>query len=399
MSEKKTNILKEKKEGRMQYATTSDVSTLYEIIRSDADSKMRKNAATRLIAMVEEGQDVDADIIKALFDGEKDIAVAAELKRVLNKLKLLSKFSSDPVAKFDRKLTIAEGEVLEKEIDKLRTLYDSTQGEKGSFDRKYKVIAEIFEGGMGKTYRGIRISDNKPIAIKYLLLEKLSKDNKPDRLIARFRREGELLTKRLKHPNIVEAFEYGEAEGEYFIVMEYVDGGTLDNMVSDQPLDLQTFKSFALQLCDSVEHIHRNDVIHRDIKPLNILISNNGSGVQIKLADFGLAKDKRDGKISRFSFAAGSDAYSSPQQLTNATQADERDDIFSMGKTFYQMLTGRTFENGEQYLHVNEFNHNIPQSVDALISKCIEPDKAKRYQHIGSLRTALELTGGFDVLS
>lgn len=373
----------------MQFAPTSDVSALFEIIRSDADLKMRKNAATRLLAMIEEGLDVDAYIIKALFDAEKDIAVAAELKRILNKLKLLTKFSSDPVSKYDRKLTNAEGEELEKEISRLRNLYDKSVGEQGAFERKYKVIAEIFEGGMGKTYRGIRISDNKPIAIKYLLLEKLSKENNPDRLIARFKREGELLTKRLKHPNIVEAFEYGEAEGEYFIVMEYVDGGTLDKIVSDQPLDLRTFKRFALQLCDAVEYIHKNDVIHRDIKPLNILISNNGSGAQIKLADFGLAKDKRDGKISKFSFGAGSDDYSSPQQLTNATQADERDDIFSMGKTFYQMLTGRTFSNGGQYLKVAEFNPGFTGKLDELIMKCIETEKDNRFQSVSKLQSEI----------
>jgi serine/threonine protein kinase len=390
MSEKKTNILREKKEGCLQYTPTSDVSALHEIIRSNADSKMRKNAATRLMGMIEEGQAVDAYIIKNLFDAEKNIAVSAELKRVLNKLKLLSKFSSDPVGKFDRKLTVTEEDDLEKEISRLRNLYDKSIGEQGSFDRKYKVIAEIFEGGMGKTFRGIRISDNKPIAIKYLLLKKLSEENNPDRLIARFKREGELLTKRLKHPNIVEAFEYGEAEGEYFIVMEYVDGGTLDKMVSNQPLDSQTFKSFALQLCDAVEYIHRNDVIHRDIKPLNILLSNNGNAMQIKLVDFGLAKDKRDGKISRFSFGAGTDDYSSPQQLINATQADERDDIFSMGKTFYQMLTGRTIKGDEPYEEISKFNFTAPTGLDIIVRRCIANKKEDRFQNLSQLRESLK---------
>jgi len=391
MSEKKTNILEEKKEGRMQFGhTSSDVSVLYEIIRSDANSKIRKNAARRLLAVVEYGQDVDADIIKALFDAEKDIVISGELKRILNKLKLLAKFSNDPVAKFDRKLTVAEEEDLEKEISRLRGLYDSSQGEKGSFARKYKIIGAIAEGGMGRILKGTRKDDNYPVAIKFLMLDKLSKNNNRDRIVARFKREGELLTKRLRLANIIEAYEYGEANGEYFLVMEYVDGGTLEAMVKEKPLDLDVFKSISLQLCNAVEYLHRNGIIHRDIKPANILFASDSDGSkQLKLCDFGLSKDKRDGKLSRISFQAGTDDYSSPQQLADARTADERDDIFSMGKTFYQMLTCRSFKFGEEYLPITKINSAVPAGLDIIVRKCIETDKEKRFQGVAELRERL----------
>jgi serine/threonine-protein kinase len=111
--------------------------------------------------------------------------------------------------------------------------------------------------------------------------------------------------------------------------------------------------------------------------------------MKIKLADFGLAKNKRDGKLSRVSFAAGTDFYSSPQQLENATLADERDDIYSMGKTFYQMLTARTLGPGEAYENINKFITDLPNGLDNVILKCREVKKEDRYQTVAQLREAI----------
>ena len=124
---------------------------------------------------------------------------------------------------------------------------------------------------MGRIYKALRLQDNQTVAIKFLLLEELSKDNDRERIIARFKREGEIL-KGLSHPNIIKGFEYGEADGEYFLVMEHVEGETLEDRLKRNPLGLQTFKIISLQLCDAVEYLHKNGIIHRDIKPGNILI-------------------------------------------------------------------------------------------------------------------------------
>jgi len=377
--------------GEKQYVNiTSDLSALYEIIRSNPDTKLRRNSATHLLKLVEDGKYIDSDEILELFSAEKDAGVAAELKRVLNKLKMRQVFMEDPTTKYDRKLTPVEELNVLHEIDRLRKLYDKVAGDKGAFEKRYRIIEKIADGGMGRIYKGIRREDGAPVAIKFLLVDDLSKNNDREKIIARFKREGELLTKKLRHPSIVEAFECGEAGGEYFLVMEYIEGETLEDILKKGPLDFTTFKAISLQLCDTVEYIHKQEVIHRDIKPGNILIIEQHDLLRIKLCDFGLAKDKRDRKLSRISFYAGTDEYSSPQQLQDARDADERDDIFSMGKTFYEMFTGRTFKNDEPYIEISNFNSAVSGDFDALVKKCIDYEKKNRFQNISELRMSLE---------
>lgn len=389
MPETKTNIL-DGNDLKPSNKIGSDAAALYEIIRSNPDTSVRKNAATQLLALVEGGQDVNGGAIKALFDVEKDITVATELKRLLNKIQILQKCNTDPSAKYDRKLTEDEEEGLHRESEKLRSLYDNFQGQRGSFDKKYKVLGQLAEGGMGRILQGVRLSDQQLVAIKYLLLKELARKNDGEKMVARFEREGKLLTKRLKHPNVVQGYEYGEAKGEHFLVMEYVDGGSLEDMIKANPLELAAFKNISLQLCDAVEYLHKNDVIHRDIKSGNILLTTDTKGSHlIKLCDFGLSKDKRDSKLSRFSFQAGTDEYASPQQLEDARTADERDDIFSMGKTFYQMLTGRTFTNNKPYRSIEEFRPEVSAEIEKMVLKCIADKKEDRFRGVSEIRTSL----------
>lgn len=397
--EKKTKVLKESppEEKKQTINITSSLSALYEIIRSNPDTRVRKDAATHLLKLIDEAENIDSDEIKKLLDSEKDIAVATVLKRVLNKLKLRRIFSEDHTSKYDKKLSSEEEAKILDEIDRLRSIYDKSYGEKGAFEKKYKVIGKIADGGMGKIYKGIRREDNQFVAIKILLLEELSKENDPDRIVARFKREGEIL-KRLNHPNIVRGYENGEVDGEYFLVMEYIKGKTVDDMIQSKLINLVTFKSIALQLCDAIEYIHKNGVIHRDIKPSNILIETDKKvtgqpvpyRIAIKLLDFGLSKDKKDSKLSRISFRAGTDVYSSPQQLQDARFADERDDIFSMGKTFYEMLTGKTFKNDEPYEEVSKYNVTAPEEIDRIIKKCIEDKKDNRFQSVSDLKESIK---------
>ena len=366
----------------------SDISGLYQIIRSDTDIKLRKNATTHLLKLIEEGKDVDSEEIQELFNSEKDITVATELKRILNKLTMRQMFMEDPTSKYDRKLSSEEESIILEEIRRLGNLYDKSLSEQGAFERKYKIISRVIDSGMGRIYKGIKHEDNKFVAIKILLLEELSENNDREKLIARFKREGEILN-RLDHPHIVKGYEYGNADGEYFLVMEYIDGGTVENLIANKLIDLTEFKTISLQLCEAVLYIHQNGVIHRDIKPANILISNKDNSIYIKLSDFGLSKDKRDSKLSKFSFQAGTDFYASPQQLQDARYADERDDIFSMGKTFYDMLTGRVYKNNEPYIEIARLNPLAQRELDMIIKKCIAIKKEDRFQNVAELKEAL----------
>lgn len=388
--ERRTQLLDDPIVGDQNKALSisSDISAVYEIIRSNPTPKYRKDAVAYLAKLIEEGHEVDSGQIEKLYDSEKDITVATELKRVLNKLNIRRTLLEDPTSKYDKKLSSDEEAKLLGEIEKLKKLYDKSAGEGGVFNKKYRVIQKIADGGMGKIYKAIRVQDNQTVSIKFLLLEELAKDNDPERIVERFKREGEMI-KRLSHPNVIKGFEYGEANGEYFLVMEHVEGNTLEDRLKKNPLDLQTFRTMASQLCNAVEYIHRNEIIHRDIKPGNILIFEEKQDLRIKLCDFGLAKDKRDKKLSKFAFSAGTEDYISPQQAKDARDADERDDIYSTGKTFYEMLTGRTLKNEEPYIEVSIGDVIISKRINEIIGKCINAERKDRWQRVDELRNAL----------
>jgi len=371
---------------------TSDIVALYEILRSSIDPGVRIKASAHLLKLIENGVDVDREVILDLFGSEKDIKVATELKRALNKLKVIETYPKDPTSKYDKKLSPEEEASIVTEIEKLKRLYDKSSKEDGAFEKKYRIIERIADGGMGRIYKAFKLEDRQVVAIKFLLLEELAKQNDRERIIARFRREGEIL-KRLSHPNIIRGFEYGEAGGEYFLVMEHVEGETLEDRLKRSPLDFQTFKTMALQLCDAVEYLHKHQIIHRDIKPGNILIFEAEKDMRIKLCDFGLAKDKKDKKLSRFAFSAGTDDYISPQQARDARDADERDDIYSMGKTFYEMLTGRTLRNDEPYVEIELGKSAVSSRINEVMRKCISPDRKDRWQTGDELRNVLRSLG------
>lgn len=367
---------------------TSDLDALYEMLRSNDDPRIRIRAGTHLLRLIEKGEDVDRDAISDLFRSEKDIRVATELKRALNKLKIRETYQQDPTSKYDKKLAPEEEALIIKEIERLRKLYDKSSKENGAFEKKYRIIEKVADGGMGRIYKAVRLEDKEVVAIKFLLLEELAKHNDRERIIARFEREGEIV-KRLSHPNIAKGFEYGEADGEYFLVLEHIEGETLEDRLKRSPLDLQLFKGMSLQLCDAVEYLHKNQIIHRDIKPGNILIHESIHDTRIKLCDFGLAKDKRDKKLSKFVFIGGTDDYISPQQAKDARDADERDDIYSIGKTFYEMLTGKTLRNDERYIGVSIEDRTVSKRIDEIIKKCISPERKDRWQTVKELKSSL----------
>jgi serine/threonine protein kinase len=388
---KKTNVI------NVTRPITSDLTSLYEILRSNVDPVVRKKACVHLLRLIEKGKNVDKDAISNLFRSEKDIRVATELKRALNKLKIIETYQQDPTSKYDKKLSPEEEASIVKEIEKLKRLYDRSFKEDGAFEKKYQIIEKIADGGMGRIYKASRLEDKQVVAIKFLLLEELAKQNDRERIIARFKREGNIL-KRLDHRHIIKGFEYGEADGEYFLVMEHVDGETLEDRLKTSPLDLRTFKTIALQLCDAVEYLHKNEIIHRDIKPGNILIAERGKKLQAKLCDFGLAKDKKDRILSKFSFTGGTDDYISPQQAKDARDADERDDIYSIGKTFYEMLTGRVPRNDEPFVDIEIGDDVVCRNINELIKKCISNERKDRWQTVDELTNVLKRLSQLNIL-
>ena len=208
---------------------------------------------------------------------------------------------------------------------------------------KYRVIKKIGAGGMGQVYLA-----EDPLLMRAVAIKVISKNARtaPDAEI-RFLREARAISA-LNHPNVITIYEVGETDEQAYIVMEYVKGRSLGQLISAQEMKADTIFDIALQICDALIEAHSQNIIHRDIKPENILVSERG---QVKLVDFGLAKrfkaisTNTDGaalmqSLTESGAVVGTLCYMSPEQLYDK-QLDERTDIFSFGIVLYKMITGK----------------------------------------------------------
>ena len=256
----------------------------------------------------------------------------------------------------------------------------------GAFDEKYEVLnIEIGKGGMARIVKGVRRSDGAPMAFKHLMLEALSQYASVKTLTGLFLNEGRLLTERLDHPNVVKGFDYGVADGDYFIIMEYVEGDPLNELIRRGPMDPSSFRETALAICGAVEYVHGEGVIHRDINPKNILVKANAKPAGVKLIDFGLAMDRKGGFTAPPGFKGYNDPYTSPQQKADFNDVDERDDIYSMGILFYEMLTGRE-SAGEKDSPVFQA---LPEAIKNGIARCTTRTESKRWKDIIEMKRGL----------
>jgi hypothetical protein len=359
----------------------------FEIIRTNPDPGLRIDAAVHLLALIEDGKEVDEGEIRELRAGERDLAVRNKLSRVLNKLGIRRLCDDDPTSYYDPKLSLEEELRLYEEIERLKGVYDKSKNRPGAFDEKYMVFnIRIGTGGMAKILRGLRRSDNRPVAIKYLMLEDLSQFASVSTLTALFRNEGRLLCEKLDHPKVIKGFEFGVADGNYFIVLEYVEGGSLYDAIRKEPVDLDTFRGIGLQMCDGLEYIHREGVIHRDINPNNLLIDRSlGGTAGVKVIDFGLALDRKGGFMPPPGFRGYNLPYTSPQQQVSFNDVDERDDIYSMGLVFYEMLGGRLPDKGILPEEITMF----PKTINRAIGRCIERERDRRWKDVNEMRKGL----------
>ena len=263
-----------------------------------------------------------------------------------------------------------------------------------TFAGRYQVIEELGHGGMGKVYRVLDQKLDEEVALKLIKAE-IAADKET---IKRFHNELRLARK-IAHRNVGKMYELMEDGGTHFITMEYVPGQDLKGLIR-QMGQLTTGKavSIAKQVCEGLEEAHRLGVVHRDLKPGNILIDKDGNA---RIMDFGIARSLRGKGITGAGVMIGTPEYMSPEQV-EGKDVDQRSDIYSLGIIFYEMLTGRVpFEGDTPFTigvkHKSEIprdprdlNAQIPQDLDRLVLKCLEKDKAKRYQTAQDLRADLE---------
>ena len=270
----------------------------------------------------------------------------------------------------------------------------------------YEIEAQAGAGGMGEVYKAKDTRLERTVAIKVLSVQIASNSD----LRQRFDREAKAISS-LNHPNICTLHDVGSQDGVDFLVMEYLDGETLAARLTKGPIAPQELLSIAIQIADALDKAHRQNLIHRDLKPGNIMLTKSGA----KLMDFGLAKLHEAGIIQGISGITrttpltgegtiiGTLQYMSPEQL-EGKEADFRSDIFSFGVILYEMATGqRPFDGKSQasliaaVLKENprpiaEFQSMSPPMLDRVIRQCMEKDPEHRWQSAGDLKKALQWT-------
>ncbi|WP_026525452.1 Stk1 family PASTA domain-containing Ser/Thr kinase [Butyrivibrio sp. MB2005] len=257
---------------------------------------------------------------------------------------------------------------------------------------RYEILEKIGTGGMSDVYRAKDHKLNRPVAVKVLKQEFSENDN----FVSKFRVEAQAAAG-LMHPNIVNVYDVGDENGIHYIVMELVDGITLKRYIEKKSrLTVKEAVSIAIQVAMGLEAAHNNHIIHRDIKPQNIIISKEG---KVKVTDFGIAKAATSNTIT--SNVMGSVHYTSPEQARGG-YSDAKSDIYSLGITLFEMLTGRLPFNGDTTVaiaikHIQEdlptpvtFNEDIPISVEKIVMKCCQKSPDRRYQNAAELITDLK---------
>jgi serine/threonine protein kinase len=270
---------------------------------------------------------------------------------------------------------------------------------------RYRIEDRLGSGGMSSVFRATDTILERTVAVK-ILAEHLSDD---DRFVARFRREA-LAVAKLVHPNIVQVYDTGNDRGQYYIVMEYVRGRSGAQLLqAEGKLDPETTVETGVQACAGLDYAHRHGIIHRDVKPGNLMILGGPAGggdMTVKLADFGIARASEQTRITQVGSVVGTAAYLAPEQA-RGEEATPTSDVYSLGVVLYQFLTGRLPYEGaslaelavrqqsEQPLHPSSYNEAVPEAVGDAVLVALDSDPSRRFAAAGELADALRrgLTG------
>ena len=270
--------------------------------------------------------------------------------------------------------------------------------EAGTLSGRYETAERLGSGGMSNVYKATDRILERTVAVK-ILAEHLSDD---ERFVARFRREA-LAVAKLIHPNIVQVYDTGIDAGRHYIVMEYVEGRSGAQILQRQgPLDAETTAEIGAQACAGLDYAHRRGIIHRDVKPGNLMVVGGpvgGGEMTVKLTDFGIARAVEQTRITQVGSVVGTAAYLSPEQV-RGEEATPATDVYALGVVLYQFLTGRLPYEGstlaelavrqqnEKPLPPSTYNAEVPETLGAAVLRALEGDPNRRYA------SASELAGG-----
>lgn len=258
---------------------------------------------------------------------------------------------------------------------------------------RYEIIRSIGEGGMANVYLARDVILNRLVAVKVLRGD-LAEDEK---FVRRFQREA-IAASSLNHPNIVEVYDVGEDNGKYFIVMEYVEGKTLKSLIKKRgALTLPEVQDIMLQLTSAIAHAHESYIVHRDIKPQNVIIMDDG---RVKVMDFGIASQLNSNELTQTNSVMGTVYYLPPEQA-NGSSSSFKSDIYSLGILMYELVTGSVPFKGDSPVEVaikhmknplpsiTEPYPEIPQSVENVILRASAKNPKNRYNSVQEMHDDL----------
>ncbi len=293
---------------------------------------------------------------------------------------------------------LKQGVLSQQQLDELVQLSDLT--EKGSLFGAYRLGEMLGQGGMGKVYEALHELMNREVAIKVLNYNYTRDQNN----LTRFLQEIRALAK-LNHTNVVQIFDAGKVKRRFFFAMELVHGNSLQQCVEQNGI-LNERQALRLirQTAQALAFAHGKDIIHRDVKPENILINKDG---EAKLTDFGVVmhQDADHMTLTKEGFMVGSVYYASPEQIQGERNIDGRCDIYALGATFYFALTGRTVYTGSNVQEIlrkhvfgtwvspRRYNKRISRSTAAIIKKMMNRNRDKRYQRMEDVIKAIDNRG------
>jgi eukaryotic-like serine/threonine-protein kinase len=273
--------------------------------------------------------------------------------------------------------------------------------EAGTLSGRYETGERLGSGGMSNVYKATDRILERTVAVK-ILAEHLSDD---ERFVARFRREA-LAVARLIHPNIVQVYDTGVDEGRHYIVMEYVQGRSGAQILQRQgAVDPELAADIGVQACAGLDYAHRRGIIHRDVKPGNLMVVGGpvgGGEMTVKLTDFGIARAVEQTRITQVGSVVGTAAYLAPEQV-RGEEATPATDVYALGVVLYQFLTGRLPYEGsslaelavrqqnEKPLPPSTYNGEVPETLSAAVLRALEGDPRRRYGSADELASGLRL--------
>jgi serine/threonine protein kinase len=273
--------------------------------------------------------------------------------------------------------------------------------EAGTLSGRYETGDKLGSGGMSNVYKATDRILERTVAVK-ILAEHLSDD---ERFVARFKREA-LAVARLIHPNIVQVYDTGVDDGRHYIVMEYVEGRSGAQILQRQgPIETESAAEIGIEACAGLDYAHRRGIIHRDVKPGNLMISGGpvgGGEMTVKLTDFGIARAIEQTRITQVGSVVGTAAYLSPEQV-RGEEATPATDVYALGVVLYQFLTGRLPYEGsslaelavrqqnESPLPPSTYNDEVPDPFGAAVLRALEGDPRRRYASAEELSRGLQL--------